>query len=47
MFGVLVGVMAIAFGIMFADAGVDVGQVLEGGSQRSFVFAFLKLSLLC
>jgi len=31
MFGVLVGVMAIAFGIMFADAGVDIGQVLEGG----------------
>ncbi|DBA97780.1 hypothetical protein WJX82_010819 [Trebouxia sp. C0006] len=30
MFGVLVGVMAIAFGIMFADAGVDIGQVLEG-----------------
>lgn len=30
MFGVLVGVMAIAFGIMFADAGVNVGQVLEG-----------------
>jgi len=26
-----VGVMAIAFGIMFADAGVDIGQVLEGG----------------
>ena len=22
--------MAIAFGVMFADAGVDIGQVLEG-----------------
>ncbi len=31
MFGVVVGVMAIAFGIMFADAGVNIGQVLEGG----------------
>ena len=30
MFGGLVGVMAIAFGIMFADAGVDLVQVLEG-----------------
>lgn len=30
LFGVLVGVMAIAFGVMFADAGVDIGQVLEG-----------------
>ena len=30
LFGVLVGVMAVAFGVMFADAGVDIGQVLEG-----------------
>ena len=30
MFGILVGVMAIAFGWMFADAGVPVGSVLEG-----------------
>ena len=30
MFGILVGLMAVAFGWMFADAGVDVGQVLEG-----------------
>ena len=30
MFGVLVGVMAVAFGYMFADVGVDYGQVLEG-----------------
>lgn len=30
LFGVLVGVMAVAFGIMFADADVDIGQVLEG-----------------
>lgn len=30
LFGVLVGVMAIAFGVMFSDAGVDIGQVLEG-----------------
>lgn len=30
MFGILVGVMAVAFGVMFADAGVDLGQVLEG-----------------
>lgn len=30
LFGVLVGLMAIAFGIMFADAGVDIGQVIEG-----------------
>lgn len=30
MFGILVGVMAVAFGVMFADAGADLGQVLEG-----------------
>lgn len=30
MFGVLVGVMAVAFGYMFADAGVNYKQVLEG-----------------
>ena len=30
MFGVLVGVMAVAFGYMFADAGVNYGHVLEG-----------------
>ena len=30
MFGILVGLMAAAFGLMFADAGVDVGQVLQG-----------------
>ena len=30
MFGALVGVMAIAFGVMFADAGVSISQVLEG-----------------
>lgn len=30
LFGVLVGMMAIAFGIMFADAGVNMAQVFEG-----------------
>eukprot|EP00891_Asterochloris_glomerata_P009403 jgi/Astpho2/9403/e_gw1.00145.48.1_t len=30
LFGVLVGIMAISFGIMFVDAGVPAGQVVEG-----------------
>lgn len=30
LFGVMVGIMAVAFGYMFADAGVNYGQVLEG-----------------
>ena len=44
MFGVLVGVMAIAFGIMFADAGVNIGQVLEGGCKSHIYVAFLEVS---
>ena len=36
MFGVLVGVMAVAFGYMFADAGVNYGQVLEGRVMDNF-----------
>ena len=36
LFGVLVGIMAISFGIMFVDAGVPAGQVVEGAPHRQY-----------
>lgn len=41
MFGVLVGIMAVAFGYMFADAGVNYGQVLEGMLPATSYFVSL------
>ena len=42
LFGVLVGIMAVSFGIMFVDAGVPAGQVVEGESGSTLHVALAE-----